>query len=113
MGDDIEGDLMEVYDRRVMNLGKRHADLRFIVDVFLLFRRGIIKLSEGYKNINTYGMIKSYFKIGWRNILRNKGYSFINIGGLAIGMSVAILIGLWVYDELSFDKYHSNYDRIV
>ena len=39
--------------------------------------------------------------------------SFINIGGLTIGMTVAMLIGLWVYDELSFNKYHRNYDRIA
>ncbi|MDQ2656546.1 MAG: hypothetical protein M3Y60_03920 [Bacteroidota bacterium] len=59
------------------------------------------------------GIYTSYVKIGWRNLLRNKGYSLINIGGLAAGMSVAILIGLWIYDELSFNKYHSNYDRIA
>jgi putative ABC transport system permease protein len=58
-------------------------------------------------------MLKSYLRIGWRNLLRNKGYSVINIGGLALGMSVAILIGLWIYDELSFNKYHENYDRIA
>ena len=57
-------------------------------------------------------MLKSYFKIGMRNLLRSKGYSIINIAGLSIGMCVAILIGLWVYDELSFDRYHKNYDRI-
>lgn len=57
-------------------------------------------------------MYQSYFKIGWRNLIKNKGYSFINIGGLAVGMAVAILIGLWLYDELSFDKNHENYDRI-
>ena len=58
-------------------------------------------------------MIKNYFKIAWRNLVKNKGYSAINIGGLAVGMAVAMLIGLWVYDELSFDKYHQNYDRIA
>jgi len=58
-------------------------------------------------------MYKSYFKIGWRSLLRNKGYSIINISGLAIGMAVAILIGLWVYDELSFNKSFKNYDRIA
>src|SRR5260221_6955840 len=58
-------------------------------------------------------MLKRYFKIGWRNLLRNKGYSLINIGGLAIGMAVAMLIGLWGDDELSFNKYHENYDSIV
>ena len=58
-------------------------------------------------------MIKNYFKIAWRNLIKSKGYSAINIGGLAVGMAVAILIGLWVYDELSFNKYHKNYDRIA
>ena len=58
-------------------------------------------------------MIKSYFKIAWRNLLKNKIYSLINIGGLAVGMGVAILIALWVIDELTYDKYHSNYDRIA
>ncbi len=57
-------------------------------------------------------MIKNYFKIAWRNLVKNKVYSFINIGGLAVGMAVAILIGLWVYDEVNFDKYHKNYDSI-
>lgn len=58
-------------------------------------------------------MIKNYFKVAWRNLIKSKGYSAINIGGLAVGMAVAMLIGLWVYDELSFDKYHKNYDRIA
>ena len=46
-------------------------------------------------------------------LLRTPGYSAINVGGLAIGMAVAMLIGLWVYDELSFNRYHDNYDSIV
>ncbi len=58
-------------------------------------------------------MIKNYFKIAWRNLVRSKGYSAINIGGLAVGMAVAMLIGFWVYDELTFNKYHKNYDRIA
>lgn len=58
-------------------------------------------------------MIKNYIKIAWRNLLKNKGYSALNIGGLAIGMAVALLIGLWIFDELSINKYHQNYDRIA
>ncbi len=58
-------------------------------------------------------MIINYFKIAWRNLIKSKGYSAINIGGLALGMAVAIMIGLWIWDELSFDKYHKNYDRIA
>jgi ABC-type antimicrobial peptide transport system permease subunit len=58
-------------------------------------------------------MIKNYFKIAWRNLVKNKTSSFINISGLAVGMAVAMLIGLWIWDELSFNKYHENYDRIA
>ena len=58
-------------------------------------------------------MLKNYFTIAWRNLVKTKGYSFINIGGLALGMSVALIIGLWVNDELSFNKYHDNYDQIA
>jgi ABC-type antimicrobial peptide transport system permease subunit len=58
-------------------------------------------------------MIKNYFKTAWRNIIKNKTSSFINIVGLSVGMAVAIMIGLWIYDEVSFDKQTSNYDRIA
>jgi ABC-type antimicrobial peptide transport system permease subunit len=58
-------------------------------------------------------MFKNYFTIAWRNLVKTKGYSFINIGGLALGMSVALIIALWVNDELSFNKYHDNYDQIA
>lgn len=58
-------------------------------------------------------MITSYFKIGWRNLIRSKGYSSINVGGLAVGMAIAILIGLWIHDELSFNKSLKNYGRIA
>lgn len=57
-------------------------------------------------------MIQNYFKTAWRNLVKNKVSSFINIGGLTAGMAVAILIGLWITDELSFNKYHQNYDDI-
>ncbi len=57
-------------------------------------------------------MIKNYLKIALRQVKRHKGYSFINIGGLAVGMTCCILILLWVQDELSYDRYHENADRI-
>lgn len=58
-------------------------------------------------------MLRSYLKIAIRNLAKNRVYSFINIGGLAMGMVVAMLNGLWVWDELSFNTYHKNYDRIA
>lgn len=58
-------------------------------------------------------MLLNHFKIAWRNLVKSKGYSLINIGGLAVGMAVAMLIGLWIWDELSYNKYHKNYDTIA
>ena len=58
-------------------------------------------------------MIKNYFKTAWRNLGKNKGHAFINIAGLSLGMAVAILIGLWMHDELSFNKKFKNYDRLA
>ncbi|GAB3789144.1 ABC transporter permease [Spirosoma horti] len=58
-------------------------------------------------------MLQNHLKIAFRTLGKHKGYSAINIGGLAAGMAVAMLIGLWVYDELSFNRYHRNYNRIA
>lgn len=58
-------------------------------------------------------MIRNYFKIALRTLVKNKAYSFINIAGLAMGMSVAMLIGLWIYDELSFNHQFENHTRIA
>ncbi|HYJ38523.1 MAG TPA: ABC transporter permease, partial [Chitinophagaceae bacterium] len=57
-------------------------------------------------------MLKSYFKIAMRNLLRYKGFSFINIAGLAIGMACCILVALFILDEISYDRYHKDSDRI-
>lgn len=58
-------------------------------------------------------MISNYFKIARRNLIKNKVYSFINIAGLATGLAVAMLIGLWIFDELSFNKSFENYSRFA
>ena len=57
-------------------------------------------------------MLKNYFKIAVRNLLRHKLFSGLNIFGLATGMACSILIFLWVKDEMSFDKFNDNADRI-
>lgn len=58
-------------------------------------------------------MIRNYLTTAFRNLFRNKAYSFINISGLSVGMLVTMLIGLWVWDELSFNTYHKNYNAIA
>ncbi|MBW1911591.1 MAG: ABC transporter permease [Deltaproteobacteria bacterium] len=57
-------------------------------------------------------MLNNYFKTGLRNIRRHKGYSALNIMGLTVGLAVCTLIFLWVQEELSYDRFHVNADRI-
>lgn len=57
-------------------------------------------------------MLKNYIKIAWRHLRSHKGYAFINITGLGVGLAACIIIGLWVNYELSYDTYHKNSDRI-
>jgi predicted permease len=112
MLDYIEGDLLEVYKVRSAKLGKRKADLKFMMDVLLLFRPGIIKPTTINRNLYNPVMIRNYLKIGYRNIAKNKGYSFINVTGLALSITCAIFIFSFVKYNLSFDNFHENPDRI-
>src|SRR5437879_2294065 len=57
-------------------------------------------------------MFRNYFKVALRSLMKNSIYSFINIGGLAIGIASSMLIFLWVADEYSFDRFHKNYENI-
>ena len=58
-------------------------------------------------------MLKNYFKVALRNLRNNKAFASLNIAGLAIGMATAILIGLWISDELNFDHYNPNYKKLA
>lgn len=103
---------MELYEERVKTSGKRKADIQFMIDVLLLFRPGIIRPADVYHPVNNYGMFKSYFKVGMRNILKYKAFSFINVFGLALAMSVCMLIMLMLADHKSYDQFHANRERI-
>jgi putative ABC transport system permease protein len=109
---DIEGDLLEFYDRRVEQVGRTKANFHLFKDVLLLFRPGIIRSAAIHQSINHNGMIKSYFVMGWRNLWKSKLYSTLNVLGLTFGMVCFLLIGLYVYDELSFDSQHTDAERI-
>ena len=58
-------------------------------------------------------MLRNYFKIAWRSVIKDKAHSLINVAGLSIGMAVALLIGFWIYDEISFDRNFDHYPRIA
>ena len=114
LAEEVQGDLEEKFYATAEDHSLRRAKLNYWYQVLHYLRPFAIRnLNSLYSHPNHCAMYKSYFKVGWRNLFKHKGYSLINIGGLAVGMAVAILIGLWVYDELSFNKYHKNYDRIA
>ena len=114
LANELEGDLHELFDQRKRTIGLRTARLRYVRDVLSLMRPSLMKSKpEKYPNPNHRDMLQSYIKIAFRNLVKNRTYSAINIVGLSVGMTTAILIGLWMWDELSFNKYHQNYDRIA
>ncbi|MEQ9008117.1 MAG: permease prefix domain 2-containing transporter, partial [Ekhidna sp.] len=108
----IEGDLMELYEERVKELGKKKADIKFIKDVLLLFRKDIIKPAEGSIKLNYYGMFKNYFITSIRFIKREKVYALMNISGLALGIACALIIYKILDHELSYDTHNTNYDQL-
>ncbi|UZR97649.1 ABC transporter permease [Chondrinema litorale] len=112
--EEILGDLHERYALRAERVGEAKAKRQYMREVMAYMRTIILsKSSSEYNKFISMGMLSNYLKVAWRNLTKNLGYSFINIGGLALGMAVAIIIGLWIHDELSFNKNHENYDRIA
>lgn len=114
--EEVEGDLEELYDYWFQRNGKTLAVLRYLFSVISVlppFVRKRKNEKDYYTPSNLHpDMIRNYFKIAWRNLLKNKGYASINILGLSIGMAVCLLIMLFVQHELSFDQYHTNAGRI-
>lgn len=108
----IEGDLMELYYERLDDLGKRKADLLFIKDVLILFRKDIIRPAGGTYRLNFYGMLKHNLLITLRSFKRYQSTFWINLSGLTVGLTAFMFIFLWVNDEVSKDQFHVNGDQI-
>jgi putative ABC transport system permease protein len=110
--DNIEGDLIEVYRKRLTKMPKKKADLKFFIDVLLLFRPGIIRPPQKFQNVNRLRMYKNYLTITFRVFNRERLYSLINVSGLALGFTCCLMIYLFISDELSYDRFHRDGDRI-
>ncbi|MFK7953452.1 MAG: ABC transporter permease, partial [Ekhidna sp.] len=109
--EEVLGDLDEKFFRTIEKKSLRRAKINYWYQVFHYLRPFAFKFFKSNSIIPT--MIKHNFKISYRILIKNKVFSAINIGGLAMGMTVAILIGLWIHDELTFNQYHKNYDNLV
>lgn len=110
--DEIEGDLIEIF-RKDHQDSPRLAAWKFRWRVLKYFRPEYLKTFRSHAPSNPLGMYQNYLKTGWRNLLRNKGYSLLNISGLVAGMTVALLIGIWTWDELSFNSQFENHPRLA
>ncbi|QIP14678.1 FtsX-like permease family protein [Spirosoma aureum] len=133
--DEMEGDLDELFQERVQQIGLKKARLRYIRDVVSLLRPFVIKrkptdgldrlhqqtkITAHHQRFGEYPhpstldpiMIRNYLKVAWRNLIRAKGYASINIAGLAVGMAASSLIFLWIQSELHYDRFYSKTDRL-
>lgn len=111
--EDIEGDILERFEIRAEELGVKNAKWHFAKDVLKLFRPGIVKSLATTQKLNQYDMFKNHFKTGWRSLIKNKSHSLLNIGGLSLGIAVALLIALWVSDEFAFNERYEHHDKIA
>lgn len=105
--DQLTGDFEEFYNHILETKNKGSADIWYWLQ--------LVKCLPNFIIFSIYwggAMFKNYFKIALRNIIKHKGYAFINITGLAIGLASCLLIMLFVMDELSYDNFHEKGDRI-
>ncbi|MEM6525571.1 MAG: ABC transporter permease [Bacteroidota bacterium] len=110
--EDLEGDLLERFERNADQKNIQSAKAVLFKDVIKLFRPGIIRPIFSGQQLNDFGMLRNYFTIASRNLMKQKLYSAINIGGLAVGLSCFIMIFIYVQHELNYDNFYSEKDRI-
>ncbi len=121
--EEILGDLHEEFAWQAERLGERRAQWRYVWEGLGFIRFFVLKpnptfrpqtRSDAYSSTYSFNpdMLRNYIKIAFRQLWRNRLYSLLNIGGLALGIACCLLISLYVYDEYSYDRFHANYDHI-
>lgn len=111
LAEEVLGDLDEKFFHTAKQQSLSKAKRNYWYQVINYLRPFAFKYLRSNSKLNT--MIKHNFLISYRVMVKNKMQSIINIGGLALGMIVAILIALWLNDELTFNQNHATYDRVV
>src|SRR5258706_3004029 len=110
--EEVQGDMRELYGRWVKQKGVTKARRLYILHTFKFVRPFVLKRQIRSHPVNATIMINDYFKIGWRHVERNKATTLVNVLGLTLGISCAILIFTLVTHHISFDTFHSNASRI-
>jgi putative ABC transport system permease protein len=110
--EEIEGDMEEVFFATAKERSAAAAARNYYWEVLRLLRPILIRSFKSSYNYKPFNMYKNYLMIAWRNLLKKKAYSAINILGLALGIACCLLIFMYVDYERSFDNYHAKGDRI-
>ncbi len=108
----ISGDLEELYDLDLKAYRQRKADRRYLMNSILFLRYHRLRKRQTTKTQNNMSLVKNYVKVSWRDLLRHKTYTSINLIGLVSAMTVSLMILQYVVYETGFDRIHTDYDRI-
>ncbi len=111
LAEEVHGDLEEKFYSDIKSKSAFKAKLNYWYEVASYIRPFAIKKSKSTYS-NSTAMLQNYFKIGWRNLSKQKMYSSIKIGGFALGIAACLLIALFIKDELSYDLHYPDGDRI-
>ena len=109
---DIRGDLEEIYTSLRSKNSALVTDLLYAKEILLLLRISLIKPTHQTTGLAQTAILANYLITSWRQIKRNKTHSLINISGLTIGFACCLLISLYIIDEVSYDLFHRDADRI-
>ncbi|MFC5410142.1 ABC transporter permease [Larkinella bovis] len=111
--EEVLGDRHERFLRQVEQLGEARARRRYWRDLLAYLRPAFLKRQpDAYSNPTNTDMLRNYLKITIRTLIRNKLYTVLNVAGLTFGITCFLLIGLYLFDELTFDQQHGKTNRI-
>ncbi len=110
--EEIEGDLIQKFNRDVKTFGERKAKRRLIWNVVRFFRLGILLRNKFSNHLIQNSMMRNHFQLALRVISRNKAFAFVSIFGLCVSIAACILVAEYARFELSYDKFFSNHKKI-
>jgi len=105
--EEVEGDLIEVYEKQ-HKIDPTTAKRKFYQNVIRYFRPEFMKAFSTNYHSNSLPMLYNYLKVSWRNLINQKLYSFIKIGGFSVGVMACILISLFIRQELTYDRHYQD-----
>jgi len=111
--DAVEGDLLEVYRRKVLDKGAFRANTWYLLAVISFLQPFALRKDKSRRQLSSIDMLANYFKIAYRNLIASKLFTILNVSGLAIGIAGFVIMIAYVRSELSYDQFHTKHDRIV